>query len=542
MGLIALPLSIALGIASLPAGVDAALPAPALGIHTAILAGVVVALFGGCRVQVSGPTAAFVPIILLIVMEHGYDGLLIATMMAGVILIIMGLSGLGTFIKYIPWPVTSGFTTGIAVSIMLTQVPDFLGLPAEAGGMPGAFWAKLEWLASVVGLSNPVAFLLALGSLVLIILWPRLGFRTVPGSIAALFLATLTVLLLGLAENSGVQTIGSKFGAAAIPSGLPMPVFPEITMEKLRSLLAPATAIALLGAIESLLSAVVADSLTGKRHDSRSELIGQGLANLVCPFFGGLPATGAIARTSANIKNGAQTPLASIVHAATLLAIILLAAPWAVHLPMPAMAAILISVGLRMGEWHEMARLRKIARSDAAVMLTTFALTVVFDLVIAIEIGMVLAAFLFIKRVAETTEVSLVTSSDELESPEQLAHGKDIPEGVMVYRIFGPFLFGAAEKLQNALERVAGVPQVLIIRMHLVTAMDATGLHALETIVLRMREQGRIVVLSGVHQQPLALMRRSGFVDCLGRENFSGSFDQALERARAFLHQRQGAR
>jgi SulP family sulfate permease len=342
--------------------------------------------------------------------------------------------------------------------------------------------------------------------------------------------ATLLVASVGWGGHH-VATIGSKFGSHAIPSGLPMPFLPHFDWHMVRKLIAPATAIALLGAIESLLSAVVADGLTGDRHDSNTELIAQGVANLFCPLFGGLPATGAIARTSANINNGGKTPLAGIIHAVTLLAIILLAARWASYIPMAAMSAVLIIVALRMGEWHELSRLGKMPRSDALVLLTTFGLTVVFDLVLAVEIGMVLASILFIKRVAETTEVSRVTTEDMLERPEQIAQGKHIPEGVLVYRIFGPFLFGAAEKMEDALARVDEFPKVLILRLNLVTAMDATGLNALESIVERMRHKGAVVILSGIHFQPLQLLMKAGFIDVIGRKNFCATFDDSLTRA-----------
>ena len=347
--------------------------------------------------------------------------------------------------------------------------------------------------------------------------------------------ATLVVSITGWGASHGVATIGSAFGTHAIPSGLPAPHLPQFDWHLVGKLIGPATAIALLGAIESLLSAVVADGLTGERHDSNTELIAQGIANLVCPIFGGLPATGAIARTSANINNGAKTPLAGIIHAGTLLAIILLAARWASYIPMAAMSAVLLVVALRMGEWHELARLQKMPRSDALVLLTTFGLTVVFDLVVAVEIGMVLASILFIKRVSETTEVSRVTPEDMLERPEQIAQGKPIPEGVLVYRIFGPFLFGAAEKMEDALNQVDEWPKVLILRLHLVTAMDATGLNALESIVDRLKHRGGTVILSGIHQQPLQMLMKAGFLDVIGRKNFCATFDDSLARANKCL-------
>ena len=534
VGLIALPLALALGIASVPAGTPTPVPAPALGIFTAIIAGFLISVLGGSRVQIGGPTAAFVPIVLLIVSEHGYSGLLLATMMAGVILVLMGVSRMGTLVKFIPWPVTSGFTTGIAVAIMLTQVPDFAGIKSS-GPMPREFFEKIPWLAGHAGLANWHSLGLAAACVAIILLWPRLNLRLVPGSIVAMVGATVFVALAGWSEAQGVATVGSKFGPDAIPSGFLKPAFPEWNLELIRSLLAPATAIALLGAIESLLSAVVADGLSGDRHDSNTELIAQGIANLVCPFFGGIPATGAIARTSANVSNGGRSPVAGMVHALTLLAIVLLAARWAAFIPMAALSAVLVVVALKMGEWHELARLRRMPRSDALVLLTTFALTIVFDLVVAVEVGMVLAAMLFIKRVSETTEVSRVTSDDMLERPEHVAQGKAIPDGVVVYRIFGPFLFGAAEKMEDALAQVADWPRILILRLHLVSAMDATGMNALESVVERMRRHGGVVLLSGIHHQPLQMLRRAGFIEVIGRRNFCATFDDALARAKLLL-------
>ncbi len=534
VGLIALPLALALGIASIPNGVATPMPPPALGLFTAIIAGFLISMLGGSRVQIGGPTAAFIPIILLIVSEHGYNGLLVATIMAGGILIIMGLSQMGSLIKYIPWPVTSGFTTGIAVSIMLGQIPDFAGYRAEEA-MPREFFEKLPWLFRHVETVNPFALTLAIFCVATILLWPRLKIHALPGSVVAMIAAATFVALTGWDHSFGVATVGSKFGANAIPSGFPVPQLPEFNWGMLRNLIGPATAIALLCAIESLLSAVVADGLSGDRHNSNTELIAQGIANLVCPLFGGLPATGAIARTSANVNNGGRTPLAGMVHAAVLLTIVLAAARLASVIPMAAMSAVLMVVAFKMGEWHELLRIPKMPRSDVAVLVSTLTLTVVFDLVVAVEVGMVLAAILFIKRVSQTTEVSRVTAEDMLERPEQIAQGKEIPKDVLVYRIFGPFLFGAAEKMEDALDRVDEWPRVLILRLHLVTAMDATGMNALESIVERMRARGGVVILSGIHQQPLQMLRKAGFIEVIGRENFRATFDESLERAREVL-------
>lgn len=534
VGLIALPLALALGIASVPAGVETPAPAPALGVITAIVGGFLVSLLGGSRVQIGGPTAAFVPIVLFVVTEHGYSGLLIATMMAGVILILLGLTRMGSLIKFIPWPVTSGFTTGIAVSIILTQIPDLAGWKT-AGPMPRDLVEKIPWLVSHAGLTETRALLVALAALGLMMIWPRLRIGFLPGSLVAMAATAFGVWVAGWGDGGLIQTVGGKFGSGAVPSGIPWPSFPEGGFGRLRDLVAPATAIALLGAIESLLSAVVADGLSGDRHDSNTELVAQGIANVVCPFFGGLPVTGAIARTSANITHGGRTPLAGMAHAGTLLVIMLLASRLASGVPMAALSAVLMMVAFRMGEWHELARLGRMPRSDALVLVTTFGLTVAFDLVVAVEVGMVLAAFLFIRRIAETTEVSRVTDEDMLERPEHVAQGKEIPEGVVVYRIFGPFLFGAAEKMEHALARLDEIPRVLILRLNLVTALDTTGLNALENVVEWMRSRKGVVLLSGIHQQPLAMLRKAGFIGTVGRENFCATFDDALLRAQELV-------
>lgn len=534
VGLIALPLALALGIASVPAGISTPFPAPAMGMFTAIIAGFLISLLGGTRVQIGGPTAAFIPIVLLIIEQHGFAGLMLATVMAGIILVIMGLTRMGTLIKFIPWPVTSGFTTGIAVSIMATQAADFLGIKADSPA-PRDFLERIQWLWENLGHANPVNLVLAATCVAVIFLWPKLGLKKIPGSIVAMIGATLVVLIFGLQHGFDVATIGAKYGPNAIPQGLPGIHWPGFTWGQIRDLIGPATAIALLGAIESLLSAVVADGMTGDRHDSNTELIAQGVANIVCPFFCGLPATGAIARTSANVNNGARSPISGIIHSGTLLLVVILFAKAAAFVPVAAMSAVLVVVAFRMGEWHEIKRLTLMPRSDAAVMLTTFALTVIFDLVIAVEVGMVLAAILFIKRVSETTEVSRVTDSDMLESPEQLANGKAIPHGVLVYRIFGPFLFGAAEKMEDAMEGLQEIPKVLILRLHLVSAMDATALNALESVIERMQKHKSTVILSGLHRQPLDMLMKAGVVETIGRKNFCAHFDDSLTRAREIL-------
>jgi sulfate permease, SulP family len=534
VGLIALPLALALGVASVPAGSPTPFPAPAVGLFTAIIAGFVVSALGGSRVQIAGPTAAFMPIVLLIIERYGYDGLLLATIMAGMILVAMGLARMGAVIKYIPYPVTSGFTTGIAVSIMMSQLPDFLGIRA-ATPAPSEFIGKLPWLWSHLAGINPVAAGTGLASAALIYFWPRFGWKRLPGIIVAMVAATVAVTLLGWPHTHAVVTLGSRFGPDAVPSGLPPFTLPVVTLARIRGLIAPAITIALLGSIESLLSAVVSDGLVGDRHNANTELIAQGVANIACPFFCGLPATGAIARTSANVRAGGTTPVAGMVHSATLLIIVLVFSRYAQFVPMAVIGAVLVMVAFRMGEWHELARLRLMPASDALVLVTTLLLTVVFDLVKAVEVGMVLAAFLFIKRVAETTEISAVTADDELETPQQVAHGKVIPEGVLVYRIFGPFFFGAAEKMEDALERVGTLPRVLILRLQLVTAIDSTALNALESIAERLQAAGGVLILSGTHRQPLQMLAQAGFVEKIGRENIRAHFDDALARAREVL-------
>ncbi len=538
VGLIALPLALALGVASIPAGSLTPFPAPAIGIFTAIIGGFLVSLLGGSRVQIAGPTAAFVTVILLVVEKHGFGGLLLATVMAGVILVLLGFCGLGTLIKFIPYPVTSGFTTGIAVAIMAGQAADFAGIAADSPP-PREFVEKIPWLIAHLPQLNLPSLALAAACAVFIIVWPkyraRLGAERIPGAIIAMVASAALVAGFGWDRSMGIATVGSLFGPDAIPHGLPPFVWPEISLERIRSLLGPAFTIAMLGAIESLLSAVVADGLANDRHDSNTELIGQGVANIVCPLFCGMPVTGAIARTSANVKAGGRTPVAGMVHALTLLLIVLFFSPYARYVPMGAIAAVLIVVALRMGEWHELRRLRRMPRSDAVVLLATCSLTVIFDLVVAVEVGLMLAAMLFIKRMAETTEITRVTARDELETPEQLAHGKDIPEGVVVYRIFGPFFFGAAEKMEDALLRAGDLPRILILRMQLVPAMDATALNALESIVERMQAAGGTVILSGPHRQPLDMMIKAGFVERLGRRNIRAHFDDALVRARELL-------
>jgi SulP family sulfate permease len=533
VGIVALPLAMAFAIAS---GVD-----PRAGIYTAIIAGFIISATGGSRVQIGGPTGAFVAIVYGVIAQYGLNNLILCTIMAGVILLIMGLARMGTMIKYIPHPVTTGFTCGIAVLIFSTQIKDFLGLHVEK--LPADFIGKLIEVGKAVAHEGAKAFswqtlVVAAGSLAIILAWPAKFSRRVPGSIVALILATAAVMFFSLDKMWGLETIGTRFGG--IPRSLPGITFPHISFSDMQALFRPATTIALLAAIESLLCAVVADGMIDDRHDSNQELMAQGLANIGSGLFGGIPATGAIARTATNIKNGGRTPVAGIIHAITLLVIIMVAAPLASHIPLATLSAVLVMVAYNMGEWRQFARLNQWPKSDAVVFITTFALTVVVDLVTAVEIGMVLAAVLFIKRISETTQITVVDEATETEGSQHSLIGKTIPKEVMIYRIFGAFFFGAVDKLETALKRARQEPDVLILRMRKVMAMDATGLNALESLHGKLRARGKYLVLSGPHTQPLFMMDRSGFLDVLGRKNVCANIELSLERAKEILADNSG--
>jgi len=524
LGVIALPLAMAFGIAS---GVT-----PEQGIYTGIVAGFLISFFGGTRLCVGGPTGAFVVIVYGIVHTYGFERLVVCTMIAGVLLIAMGLLKIGTLIKFIPYPVTTGFTSGIAVIILLSQLKGFLGLPVEQ--LPVGFFEKIPVLAAALPGASWSTLILAVGSLVVLRMWPRLPLRALPGPIVVLILGTLAVVIFGLP----VATIGSEFGG--IPSGLPALKFPEVSLPIVTEMFQPAVTIALLAAIESLLCAVVADGITGDRHNANTELVAQGIANFVTPLFGGIPATGAIARTAANIQVGGVSPVSGIVHAGTLLAIVLVAAPLARFIPLAVLSAILVAVALRMGEWREFTRLRKIPTADAAVFLATFLLTIIFDLTIAVEIGMLLAAMLFIKRVTETTVVAEVTADNEDEGDRHSIVGKVVPEGVTIYKIAGPFLFGAADKLEDALIAANAPPKVVILKMRAVTSMDATALNALEMLLAKIRAHRGHVIICGAHTQPYFMMTQAGFFDELGDDHVASDLHGALEMARAIVEKSEG--
>jgi SulP family sulfate permease len=523
VGIVAIPLAMAFAIAS---GVR-----PEAGIFTAVIAGFLISALGGSRVAIGGPTGAFVVIIYGIGQQYGASNLLICTIMAGVILLVMGFARLGTMIKYIPYPVTVGFTSGIAVLIFSTQIKDYFGLQLS-DAMPADFISKLVVFATHLPAIHWPTLALAALSTAIILAWPKKLARWVPGSIVALIVGTVLAAVFQSTLLRDVATIGSRFG---IPHALPSLHVPTFDWRHLQDLVRPATTIAVLAAIESLLCCVVADGMIDDRHDSNQELMAQGLANIFSPLFGGIAATGAIARTATNVKNGGRTPVAGIIHSVTLFIIILAGARLAQFVPLATLSAVLVVVAYNMGEWHQFARLRKWPKSDAAVFLTAFGLTVITDLTIAVEIGMVLAAVLFIKRISETTQITAVDQSTETEGAHHSLIGKEIPPGVLVFRVFGAFFFGAVDKLETALQRARQDPQVLILRMRKVLAMDATGLNALEDLHDKLRKRGKHLVLSGPHTQPLLVMENAGFLDRIGRENVCADIDAALARSREIL-------
>jgi SulP family sulfate permease len=515
VGLVALPLAMAFAIAS---GVK-----PQAGIYTAVVAGFVISALGGSRVQIGGPTGAFVVIVAGVVAKFGVSGLLIVTVMAGAILVVMGLTGLGTAVKFIPRPVTIGFTNGIAVLIASTQIKDFLGL--QIGALPSEFVARMRMLAQNVSTVHWQTAALSTASLALIILVPRLT-RRIPGSIIALLLATACVAFFALP----VATIGSAFGG--LPTGLPKVSLPAFRPELVILLIPSALTVALLAAVESLLSAVVADSMTGDRHNSNVELVAQGIANLASPLFGGIPATGAIARTATNIRSGARTPVAGMIHALTLLTILLVAAPLARFVPLATLSAVLFVVAYNMGEWREIGVILRLSPADKAVWAATFFLTVFADLTIAVEVGIALAALLYISRIAQTTTVEPVTAEYIEEGRLHILQDKEVPPYVTILRIHGPFLFGTTDKLEEATANLKPFAPVVVLRIRNMTALDATGLYALERLADRLKKSGRTLLLCGAREQPERLLTQAEFVEHVGSENILPHVAAALERAR----------
>ncbi len=516
VGIVALPLAIAFAIAS---GVT-----PEKGLYTAVIAGFIISALGGSRVQIGGPTGAFIVIVYGIVQQYGINGLIIATFMAGIMLVLMGVARLGTVIQYIPYPLIVGFTSGIAVLIFSSQIKDFLGL--QMGVVPADFaekWAAYFLHAASV---NWYAFLLAACTVLIIVLWPRVTHK-VPGSLIAILVTTAAVSLL----KFPVETIGSRFGS--IPSSLPVPVIPDLDFATIKNMVQPAFTIALLGGIESLLSAVVADGMTGGRHRSNMELVAQGVANVGSSLFGGIPATGAIARTATNIKNGGRTPVAGMVHALVLLLIMLFVGKWAALIPMPTLAGILVVVAYNMSEWHSFRAVLKGPRSDVAVLLTTFFLTVLIDLTVAIEIGIVLAAFLFLRKMIQTTSVNVLAGQRETdEQSDETLNRYKFPKGVEVFEITGPLFFGAAYKFKDAMRVIEKPPKVLIIRMGRVPVIDATGIKVIEEVYREFSQRHIKLILSEVHSaQVLEALRDARLLFAIGKANVTNSFEEALERS-----------
>ena len=531
VGIVALPLAIAFGIAS---GVS-----PEKGIITAIVAGLMISLFGGSKVQIGGPTGAFIVIVYGIIQQYGIQGLTIATLMAGVFLIMLGVLRLGTIIKYIPYPIVVGFTSGIAVTIFTTQVKDLLGMQMDT--VPSDFIEKWGAYLYNIGNIDPWSALVGIVSVVLIAVWPLLArlfhlspLKALPGSLVAIVLMTVAVLLLKeYAGITSIETIGDRF---SINSTLPGAVVPELSWETIKGLVGPAVTIAVLGAIESLLSATVADGVIGDHHNSNTELIGQGIANLASPLFGGIPATGAIARTMTNINNGGRTPVAGIVHAFVLLLIFLFLMPLAQYIPMACLAGVLVVVSYGMSGWRSFLAMMRNPKSDVTVLLLTFFLTIIFDLTVAIEFGLICACLLFMRRMAESTDVHAVLDEIDLNEDADMERGNlehlTIPEGVEVYEINGPYFFGAGNRFEDIMARYGSRPKVRIIRMRKVPFIDSTGLHNLENMCLMSQKEGITIVLSGVNEKVDAVLRRNNFEKLLGAENICNHIDLALARAR----------
>ena len=522
VGIVALPLAIAFGIAS---GVS-----PEKGIITAIVAGVLISLFGGSKVQIGGPTGAFIVIIYGIIEQYGMSGLTIATLMAGVFLILLGVMRLGSIIKFIPYPIVVGFTSGIAITIFTTQIKDLFGLQIDS--VPSAFIDKWGCYIENFSTLDPWSFGVGLLSILIIIATPKIS-RKIPGSLVAIILTTvLVVVLKQYAGVNSIETIGDRFTISATLPGIEMP---EFSLETLKGLMSPALTIAILGAIESLLSATVADGVISDRHNSNNELIGQGIANLVTPLVGGIPATGAIARTMTNINNGGKTPVAGIIHAIVLLLIFLFLMPLAQYIPMACLAGVLVVVSYNMCGIPSFLGILRNPKSDVTVLLVTFFLTIIFDLTIAIEVGIVIACLLFMRRMAETSDVKLVSDID-VEAESDLQSNQDehlvVPEGIQVYEINGPYFFGAGNKAEELMSSLRDLPKVRIIRMRRVPFIDSTGIHNLTNICIMSKKQNVDVVLSGVNPKVHAVLEKAHFYDIIGEDHICSHIDLALEKAK----------
>ncbi|NOS68409.1 MAG: STAS domain-containing protein [Verrucomicrobia bacterium] len=525
VGVVALPLAMALAIAS---GLK-----PEVGIFTAIIGGFLISVLGGSRVQIGGPAGAFVPLLAPIVLVHGPQGLVICALVAGVILFALGATKMGVMIKYIPYPVVTGFTSGIAIIILSTQLRDFLGLQTK---LPSDFVGKIETLVTHFAPNWPTVMLAAVSTLI-IWFWPKHLGRRLPGSIVVIVVAAAASAFFHLYDRFGIETLYTQFGE--MPRGLPLPRWPSLGYDAWRALLPAALTVAVLGAIESLLCAVVADGMIDDRHDSNQELMAQGIANIVCGLFGGMPATGVLARTATNVRNGARTPVAGIIHAITLLLVLVLAAPLAKHIPLAALSGVLVVVALRMGEWHQFARLGHWPKSDVAVFLCAFVLTVITDLPVAVGASLILASALLVKRLSDATQVSAEDEVTHANAPGQTAVGKNIPDGVMVFRVFGAFFFGAADKLETSLLRAGGgLPDVLILRMRDVLVIDATGLDSLEDLLEKLRARKKDLILCGPHSQPYFALTRAGLIEKIGEPNICADMDEALARATSILEKK----
>ena len=526
VGIVALPLAIAFGIAS---GVT-----PEKGIITAIVAGLVISLFGGSKVQIGGPTGAFIIIIYGIIQKYGFEGLTIATLMAGFFLVLFGLLRLGTIIKYIPYPIVVGFTSGIAVTIFTTQIKDLFGLTLPSN--PSDFIEKWGVYLQNFNTIDPWCALIGVASVVVIAVTPRFS-KKIPGSLIAIILMTIVAMLLkNFAGVLSIETIGDRF---SISNELPAAQVPDMNWETIKSLVSPAITIAILGAIESLLSATVADGVIGDHHDSNTELVAQGLANIASPLFGGIPATGAIARTMTNINNGGKTPVAGIIHAVVLLLIFLFLMPLAKYIPMACLAGVLVVVSYGMCGWRSFLELMKNPKSDVTVLLITFFLTIIFDLTIAIEVGLIIACLLFMKRMSETTDVKAITEEIDLNQDAEFSTGNldhlIIPQGVEVYEINGPYFFGAGNKFEEIMASFGDRPKVRIIRMRKVPFVDSTGIHNLTNLCEMSKKEGIQIVLSGVREKVNGQLEHAGFYHLIGEENICSHINLALKRANEII-------
>lgn len=526
VGIVALPLAIAFGIAS---GVT-----PEKGIITAIVAGLVISLFGGSKVQIGGPTGAFIIIIYGIIQKYGFEGLTIATLMAGFFLVLFGLLRLGTIIKYIPYPIVVGFTSGIAVTIFTTQIKDLYGLTLPSN--PSDFIEKWGVYLQNFNTIDPWCALIGVASVVVIAVTPRFS-KKIPGSLIAIILMTIVALLLkNFAGVLSIETIGDRF---SISNELPAAQVPDMNWETIKSLVSPAITIAILGAIESLLSATVADGVIGDHHDSNTELVAQGLANIASPLFGGIPATGAIARTMTNINNGGKTPVAGIIHAVVLLLIFLFLMPLAKYIPMACLSGVLVVVSYGMCGWRSFLELMKNPKSDVTVLLITFFLTIIFDLTIAIEVGLIIACLLFMKRMSETTDVKAITEEIDLNQDAEFSTGNldhlIIPQGVEVYEINGPYFFGAGNKFEEIMASFGDRPKVRIIRMRKVPFVDSTGIHNLTNLCEMSKKEGIQIVLSGVREKVNGQLEHAGFYHLIGEENICSHINLALKRANEII-------